>query len=160
MLCSVCSIRINYVVCFSIARAGVMCYMMTSSLMTSQSMVTLSTLGSSLTNHNLSSVNFCLPQDNDNGLFCGGLNLSSAHVTWLLLLYQYIVFYWTVKKLLLPLTTWILLIGSRYVVDHKTWIKICMFITLIIVDYNNESNLLYWSWQLLVVLVAYQMSTF
>jgi len=47
---------------------------MLASFMTSQSMVTSSTLSSSLTNHNLSSVNFCLAQHSDSGLFCGGLN--------------------------------------------------------------------------------------
>ena len=49
--------------------------------MTSQSIVTPFILSSSLTNNNLSSVNFCLSQDNDIGLFCGSLNSTSAHVT-------------------------------------------------------------------------------
>ena len=52
------------------------------SLITQQSLTTSSyTLGSSLTNPSLSSVNFGLPQDGSSDLFSGSLNLASPHVT-------------------------------------------------------------------------------
>ena len=52
------------------------------SLVTPQSLTTSSyTLGSSLTNPGLSSVNSGLPQNGNSGLFSGGLYLASPHVT-------------------------------------------------------------------------------